>query len=109
LPGVLSTVGNAGGPVAIQDGEMEMLRRVINCKTIEPHPYMVAGDRVRVKEGPLQGIGGVVLRKANGLRFIVTLDLIGKSVALDIEGSALELIGSTNTNLSADQSGGAAA
>ena len=56
LPGVLSTVGNASGPVVIQDCEMEMLRRVINCETIEPHPYMVAGDKVRVKAGPLQGI-----------------------------------------------------
>jgi transcription antitermination factor NusG len=109
LPGVLSTVGNAAGPVAIQDSEMEMLRRIMDCKAIEPHAYITAGDKVRVKEGPLQGIVGVVLRKANGLRFIVTLDLIGKSVALDIESSALEVIASANTELSAKQSAGAAA
>jgi transcription antitermination factor NusG len=109
LPGVLSTVGNAAGPVAIQDSEMEVLRRILDCKAIEPHPYMTAGDKVRVKEGPLEGIVGVVLRKANGPRFIVTLDLIGKSVALDIEGSALELIAPTNTDLSAKRSAGAAA
>jgi transcription antitermination factor NusG len=109
LPGVLSTVGNAAGPVAIQDSEMEMLRRIMDCKAIEPHAYITAGDKVRVKEGPLQGIVGVVLRKANGLRFIVTLDLIGKSVALDIESSALEVIASANTELSAKQSAGATA
>jgi transcription antitermination factor NusG len=108
LPGVLSTVGNAAGPVAIQDGEMEMLRRIIECKAIEPHPY-TAGDKVRVKAGPLEGVTGVVVRKANGLRFIVTLDLIGKCVALDIEGSALELTGPANTDLSAKRSAGAAA
>jgi transcription antitermination factor NusG len=109
LPGVLSTVGNASGPVAIQDSEMEMLRRIMDCKAIEPHAYITAGDKVRVKEGPLEGIVGVVLRKANGLRFIVTLDLIGKSVALDIESSALEVIASANTERSAKQSAGAAA
>ncbi len=109
LPGVLSTVGNAAGPVAIRDSEMEVLRRVIDCKTIEPHPYIATGDRVRVKTGPMEGIVGVVLRKANGLRFVVTLDLIGKSVALDIEQSALELIAPTNTDLSANRSAGAAA
>jgi transcription antitermination factor NusG len=109
LPGVLSTVGNAAGPVAIQDSEMDVLRRIMDCKAIEPHAYITAGDRVRVKEGPLEGIVGVVLRKANGLRFIVTLDLIGKSVALDIESSALELIAPANTELSAKQSAGAAA
>jgi hypothetical protein len=34
----------------------------------------------------------VVQNKSNGLRFIVTLDVIGKSVSLHIDGSALELI-----------------
>jgi transcription antitermination factor NusG len=109
LPGVLSTVGNAAGPVAIQDSEMEVLRRIMDCKAIEPHAYITAGDKVRVKEGPLEGIVGVVLRKANGFRFIVTLDLIGKSVALDIESSGLELIAPANTELSAKRSAGAAA
>ena len=109
LPGVLSTVGNAAGPVSIQESEMEVLRRIMECKAIEPHPYITAGDKVRVKGGPLEGIVGVVLRKANGLRFIVTLDLIGKSVALDIESSALELIAPANTDLSAKGSAGAAA
>lgn len=109
LPGVLSTVGNAAGPVAIQDSEMELLRRIIGCKAIEPHPYITAGDKVRVKAGPLEGIVGVVLRKANGLRFIVTLDLIGKSVALDVELSALELVAPPDTVLSAKRSNGTAA
>ncbi len=94
LPGLLSTVGNAAGPVAIPDGDIELLRRVIACKTIEPHPFLAKGDRVRVVTGPLAGLIGVVLIKGNGLRFIVTLDVIGKSVSLDIDGSALERIAS---------------
>jgi transcription antitermination factor NusG len=102
LPGLLSIVGNAAGPVAILDDDMDVLRRIIDCKTIEPHPYMTTGDKVRVKAGPLQGVVGVVLRKANGLRFIVTLDLIGKSVSLDVAGSALELMGA-HPNLSAER------
>jgi transcription termination/antitermination protein NusG len=102
-------VGNAAGPVAIPDSEMEMLRRVIECKAIEPHPYIAAGDKVRVKKGPLEGVVGVVLRNANGLRLIVTLDQIGKSVALDIERSALELIAPTSADLPAKGSAGAAA
>lgn len=93
LPGVLSTVGNSCGPATIPDSDMEALRRLIECKAIEPHPYIAVGDRVRVKKGPLEGIAGVVLYRRNGVRFVVTLDLIGKSVALDIEGNSLELTG----------------
>jgi transcription antitermination factor NusG len=92
LPGLLSTVGNAAGPVAIPDADMELLRHIIACKTIEPHPFMAKGDRVRVTTGPLAGVIGVVQKRGNGLRFIVTLDVIGKSVSLHIDGSALELV-----------------
>jgi transcription antitermination factor NusG len=92
LPGLLSTVGNAAGPVAIPDADMELLRHIIACKTIEPHPFMAKGDRVRVTTGPLAGVIGVVQKRGNGLRFIVTLDVIGKSVSLHIEGGALELV-----------------
>jgi transcription antitermination factor NusG len=92
LPGLLSLVGNSSGPVVIPDGDMELLRRVIACKTIEPHPFMTKGDKVRVMTGPLVGLMGVVVQKGNGLRFIVTLDVIGKSLSLQIEGSALERI-----------------
>jgi transcription termination/antitermination protein NusG len=94
LPGLLSTVGNAAGPVAIPDRDIELLRRIIDCKSIEPHPFMTKGDRVRVVTGPLAGVMGVVQKKSNGLRFIVTLDVIGKSVSLHIDGTALELIAS---------------
>jgi transcription antitermination factor NusG len=101
LPGILSTVGSAAGPVVIPDGDMELLRRIIACKTIEPHPFMGKGDRVRVMTGPLAGVMGVVEKKGNGLRFIVTLDVIGKSVSLHIDGSALELVAS-HARLSAE-------
>src|SRR5579859_3867666 len=92
LPGLLSTVGNAAGPVSIPDADMELLRHIIACKSIEPHPFMTKGDRVRVTTGPLAGVVGVVQKRGNGLRFIVTLDVIGKSVSLHIDGSALELL-----------------
>jgi transcription antitermination factor NusG len=103
LPGLLSLVGNASGPVVIPDGDMELLRRIIACKTIEPHAFMTKGDRVRVMTGPLTGLMGVVVQKSNGLRFIVTLDVIGKSVSLQIEGSALELIVSHDTQSAAQR------
>jgi transcription termination/antitermination protein NusG len=97
LPGLLSIVGNAAGPLVIPDADMESLRRIIACKTIEPHPLLTTGDKVRVITGPMAGVIGIVLKKGNGLRFIVTLDMIGKSVSLQIDAGALELIASHTT------------
>src|ERR1700733_12083236 len=60
LPGLLSIVGNALGPVVIPDGDMELLRRVIAFKSIAPHPLLTTGDKVRVTAGPLAGLIGFV-------------------------------------------------
>ena len=92
LRGVLSMVANTAGPVPIPAGDMDALRQFIHCKAFLPHPYVQSGDAVRIHRGPLKGLTGVVLRRNNGLRFVVTLDAIGKSVAADLDGTEFEAV-----------------
>jgi transcription antitermination factor NusG len=91
MNGVVRMVSNATGLVPIPAADMEALRRVDRCKTFVPHAYVHPGDAVRIQHGPFEGLTGVVLRKSNGLRFVVTLDVIGKSVAVDLSAADLEL------------------
>jgi transcription antitermination factor NusG len=56
----------------------------------EPHPFLAVGRRVRVKVGPLQGLEGFVVRRKSGTRLIITLDLIQRSVAVEMEAEDLE-------------------
>jgi transcription termination/antitermination protein NusG len=93
LCGVLSMIGNAAGSVPIPAGEMDTLRHLVRCNAFLPHASIHSGDAVRIHRGPLKGLTGVVLRKNNGLRFVVTLDLIGKSVAVDIDASEFDAYG----------------
>jgi transcription antitermination factor NusG len=93
LAGVLSLVGTTAGSVAIQDEEMDILRQVVRCKTVAPHAAVHIGDAVCIKRGPLEGLIGTVLRSNNGWRFVVTIDPIGKRVAVDVDGSDLEVLG----------------
>lgn len=58
----------------------------------EPHPYLKIGRRARVKSGPLQGLDGVIVRRKNKDRFIISLDLIMRSVSVDLSGLDLEPI-----------------
>ncbi len=90
LPGVVSMVGNAGGSVPIPAADMEALRQFVRYESFLPHAYISSGDRVRIHRGPLKGLTGVVLRKNNGLRFVVSLDTIGKSVSVDLETTDFE-------------------
>jgi transcription antitermination factor NusG len=99
LPGVLSMVGNAAGSVPIPEGEIDVLRQFVRCKAFLPHANVHSGDKVRISRGPLQGLTGVVLRRNNGLRFVVTLDAIEKSVAVDLDATEFEAFGPQSLSL----------
>jgi hypothetical protein len=55
-----------------------------NRLRVEPYPYLTSGRRVRVQAGPLAGLTGILLRRKSGARFVVTLDLIQRSVAVEV-------------------------
>jgi transcription antitermination factor NusG len=93
LPGVLSMVGNAAGSLPIPAAEIETLRQFVRCKAFLPHANVHSGDRVRINRGPLEGLTGVVLRRNNGLRFVVSLDSIKKSVAVDLDATEFDALG----------------
>jgi transcription termination/antitermination protein NusG len=104
VPGVLSVVGNAAGSMPIPAKDMDALRQFVRCKAFFPHAYVHNGDSVRINRGPFKGLTGVVLRRNNGLRFVVTLDLIGKSVAVDLNATEFEAFGPQSLSLAEPRS-----
>jgi transcription antitermination factor NusG len=90
-PSVVRLVGFGGQSAALPDQEIEALRLGLTCELrIEPYPYLKVGHRVRVRTGPLQGLKGILVRKKNGSRFVISLDLIMRSVAAEIDVAELE-------------------
>ncbi len=90
-PSVVRLVGFGGRPAALPDQEIEALRQGLTHEMrIEPHPYLKVGQRVRVKTGPLRDLEGILVRKRNGSRFVISLDLIMRSVAAEIDVAELE-------------------
>ncbi len=83
-PGVLSLVGSGREPSPLEASEVESLRSGLPFREFAPHPYLVAGDRVRIHSGPFAGMVGVLVRKKNSLRVVLTLHLIMQSVAVEI-------------------------
>lgn len=90
VPGVANLVGFSGTPTALPLEEIDTLRSSLRDGVrAEPHPYLTVGRRVRVKAGPLAGMEGILVRKKNQDRLVISLDLILRSVAVEV--SALEL------------------
>lgn len=96
-PGLIQLVGSRGMPIALQDIEVEQLRTCLSLGySAEPVPYLHSGDVVRINDGPLEGWKGKVIRRDGETRFVLSVDLIMRSVAVKVEASCLELC-SANT------------
>jgi transcription antitermination factor NusG len=93
VPGVVALVAGIGGqPAALLNSDIESLRVGLSERRAEPHPYLKVGQKARIRSGALSGMEGVVLRLKSGLRVVLTLDLIMQSVAVEVDGSDLELL-----------------
>jgi transcription antitermination factor NusG len=90
IPGVARLVGFVGRPSPVPTEDIEAIRACLagNCD-VQPHPYVRCGQRVRVLSGPLAGFSGIVVRQKNGTRFVVSFDVLERSVSVELEGMEL--------------------
>ncbi len=90
-PGVHMMVPGSNGPAIVPPEEIDAVRRLAeNCVRVESHPFLSEGDRVRVKSGPLAGVEGFLVRKKNSFRLVVSVQLLGKSAAAEIDAICVE-------------------
>jgi transcription antitermination factor NusG len=91
VPGVVQLVGFNGTPTPLGDDEIESLRRaLVDGVRAKPHPFLTVGRRVRITAGPLAGQEGILVRRKGTLRVILSIDLIQRSVLVDLDGDILE-------------------
>ncbi len=92
-PSVLHLVNSRGLPIPLPDAEVEQLRACLSLGlNAEPVPYLNTGDLVRIADGPLAGWRGRVVRRDGEARFVLSVDLIMRSVEVKVEASNLERI-----------------
>ena len=90
-PGVYSIVTIGNQLATIPHAEIDAIRRAVECHLqAEPHPFLCVGDWVRVKSGPLVGIEGILVRKKNSFRLILSAQLLEKSVAVEVNAFGIE-------------------
>jgi transcription antitermination factor NusG len=92
LPSVVRLVGFNSIPIAVPAEEIETLRSGLHCLRAEPHPYLTIGDRVRIIAGPMSGLQGILTRRKQDLRVVLSIDLIMRSIAVEVELSDLERV-----------------
>lgn len=101
VPGVVHIVGFNGRFPALPEQEINSLRHGLeNNVYAEPHPYLRVGRKVRVARGPLAGAEGILTRKKDKYRVVISLEVLMRSVAVEIDGTDLEVVGSNHVVMS---------
>ena len=101
-PGVCNILTSGGRPAAIPQSEIEGIQRIVESTLrVEPHPFLKSGDWVRVKYGPMTGVEGILVRKKNIARLILSVEMLGKSVAVEVDAIDVERLsrGAAGTDL----------
>ena len=93
VPGVVRLVGFNGSPAPLPEGDIKRIHDFLDLGfNAEPHAYLQVGRRVRVKTGPLAGIEGIFVRSRNKSRIVLSMELIMRSIAVEIDLADIESV-----------------
>jgi transcription elongation factor/antiterminator RfaH len=96
-PGVFWVVERGGRAFPVSDEEIEAVKRIVESpERVGPHPYLKCGDRVRIRNGALAGIEGILTRNKGQFRIVLAVELLQQAIAMEIDLSAVEPLGSNH-------------
>lgn len=98
-PGIHTILFHGERVAMIPGAEIEAIRKAVEGPfRVEPHPFLKCGERVRVIRGSLLGVEGVLVRKKNLYRLVLSVDMMAKSVAVEIDATDVESVVGRSSN-----------
>jgi transcription antitermination factor NusG len=88
IPGVVLVVGLGKTPIPVKPAEIEAIRLAVNFgRNVQPWNNLCVGRRVRIAEGPLCGVEGILERSKSGSRLVLGIQLLQRRVAVEVHES----------------------
>ena len=86
IPGALYFAGVGKTPTPIDEGEITAIQTAVRSGLpTEPWPFLEVGQRVRLDNGPLAGLEGILMENSRQHRVVISVGLLRRSVAVSIE------------------------
>jgi transcription antitermination factor NusG len=87
-PGVVQIVGIGKTPIPVAEEEIAAIQRAGKSGLATmPWPYLQVGHVARIEDGPLQGMTGIVAKIKSGLKLVLSVNLLQRSIAVEIDRS----------------------
>ena len=88
VPGFVRLVGFSGLPYPLPETDINRMRDALTAGVLaEPYPYLTIGARVEIRNGPLEGMTGILVRRQNRYRVVLSVDLIQRSMAVEVDAN----------------------
>jgi transcription antitermination factor NusG len=98
-PGVHMIISRGERVATVPEEEIEAIRRTVDGPyRVEPHPFLRCGERVRVVRGSLEGVEGILTRKKNLFRLVLSVDMLAQSVSVEIDAMDVVPVGQKTVN-----------
>lgn len=90
-PGVVTVVSFGREPTEVDEREIEAVRVLVGSgHEPEPWPYLEVGRKIRLLGGSLHGLEGLLIQVKNKTRLVVSVTLLQRSVAVEIDRESIE-------------------
>lgn len=92
-PGVAYILGGDTEPVPVPDEQLQAIRCLVESPyPVVPWPLLRKGRRIRITAGPLSGIETYIVQRKGSAKYrlVVTVDILGRSVAVEIDPRCVE-------------------
>jgi len=97
-PGIVQVVGSGKNPLPIEDAEIAAIQEVVQSELPrQPWPFLQVGQKARIAYGPLCGLEGILLGLKGNHRLVLSVSLLKRSVAVDIDSAWVAPISSNLT------------
>ena len=95
-PGVIQIVGSGKSPIPVDDEEIAAIQAIVQSGLPrEPWPFLQLGQKIRIASGPLEGYEGILLNVKGNHRLVLSVSLLKRSVAVEVDSEWVSPISST--------------
>jgi len=104
-PCVFNIISDSRGPIAVSEPEIDAVRRIMISKVrCEPWQFVKVGEVAEIRSGVLEGLRGVVIRVKNDCRLVISVSLLQRSVAVEVDASQVRPVSEDAEECSEDRS-----
>jgi transcription antitermination factor NusG len=97
IPGIHGFVQSGGLPSRVTTSDIEAIRRTMETgNSLKPHRFLKTGTKVRIRSGSLEGIEGILVRSKGDFRLVLSIQMLGKAAAMEVDVSQVEPVKRTS-------------